>query len=1361
MSKGIVETIGGAVMVAAGVAADILTAGAAAPLAQFLISAGAGLLITGIGTLLSKGPQKGFATTERNPTAPWSVIYGRARVGGTLVYIADWGTNNKWLDMVIVLAAHKCQNVDEVLFDNCRLQIGAHNTSFSPVWQTVNITAIARVNNVVTVTLAANIPLLQDGDQVQVTHNQSGGILDTYGATGIFAVTIISQTPGGPGSITFSYLSGGVPFSVNNEGQVQTKFTNNGATWADYGANVYFEAMLGSQTLGTTFVGMTSGTPAGGDTGNIVNNNPQPWTPYCSGVGKTLVMLRLQYVQSAFPSGIPQVSFHVSGKNDIYDPRTSLSGYSENAALCIADYLSNTIWGFKAVMGTDIPYTPLIAAANICDEAVAINPVMSPPNTEPRYTCNGQFNLTMKRGEVLQNLLTSCAGRLTFSGGQYVIWPASWAGISATLASDFLIKNAAGSFRWRPTVSISNLYNGVKGTYVSPVNKWQSSDFPYYAQDDVHGYSNGPSMYNYDQNLADDGGDRRWKDIQLPFTISCPTAQRLAKIELMRLRQQGTGTFPLNMAGYQFVPMDVIQAQYSYFGWTNKQLEILAHRFTLSKQNLGGQDVTLLGTEIDVQEAASSVYAWSIGEELSPAGYQQAITPATATPDPPTNLQISAGIPILTWTPPTDAYVLNGGYIAARYMLITSPPGLWISLGQIDPSITSLALTGLTAGEQYIVELRSVNVGGIPSSWVSINTMGAPEFQWAPYQVQAPASDALFPNEWTFDLAQSYAATSGTDWSATSTAKGNFPINSTIPSCPQPVLTALNVSISPTGGTIPGGVYLDLAITANNAAGVPTLPSAILTLAIPIGTNTNSVTIRDAPAAIQGTFSINPSDGNAVNISGKLYQFQTSLTNVDGNVLIGANLAASLQNLQAAVNLGGGSGSLYAAATTANPNSTITAVSGTNVICSAITAGPSGNALTASGIAQWLNGGNFSGGANFTWPAVTGLTGYTIYASIIAEDLTCGQATGTLTPTGGGSTYTPTSITLTGVAQARSTYALPNPIQQLIRIKGALLIHGGVEGAEVDSVSAYTIVASECIDLAGTDNWTGRVVAIIGRNNASAPFVSFNCTAFNPATGSFTFSQDPVAAGVQVGDALVVCTLGVSNTGNPLVITDSGLSNAQDEPTPHAGLVVNDPKLIGATVLVIKGISRGATAHIVSNTATSLTLDQPILIDATSVWVVIGSTWLYKQDSLAITNTNVSQPVSIAMQVDNAVGGSILVAGFAVDNQGNEALIDNAPVRMQFIWGAGMAETTVAATYQMLPTDQVVYMDCTAGPFTVTLPPSSIVRNSPRWIQKIDTTANVGTIQGYGGTETIGSTGNTTMTLNVQGDSLTLLPNNI
>lgn len=1386
MSKGIIETVGGALAITAGVVLDVATAGASTALSAFLIKAGAGLVISGIGTMIAQASKiKGFATTERNPIAPWEVVVGETRVGGTLVYIAEFGQNNRFLDLIIVLAAHPSYSVDQVRFDNQRLQIGKNNTSFMPLQQTINIASTADisratnpltgVSDVVTVFLShSNIPLMTDGDYLLIQGVEPTNLL----MNGKFQITVISQDPIA-NTCSFYYLAGGPPTSsvpVAASGNVTTQ-------WQNYGANVYVETindgpknlstgqapynLIGATTVGTTFQGETYGTPLQGSfvNGNIQNaaNSPNPWTPFCSLVGFTAVFLRLQYDQNFFPGGIPQISLIMRGKCDIYDPRLGsfgspgTTGYTENAALLIADYLYNSTWGFNQAYGTQINTAQLIAAANACDAATPIPiPYTSPYTTEPAFTCNGRFTLASRRGEILENLLTSCAGRITYVGGEFYIWPAVWAGSSLSVSDSWVRGNAAGPIRWRPSTTINNRYNGVKGTYISPVNNWQASDFPRYAQDVYHGYNDGLPP-NYDVNLDYDEGQRLWKDIQLPFTTSCDTAQRLAKIELLRSLYMGTGTFFLNMAGYQIAPLDVISMSFNYFGWTGKYLEVSAVRLKIEKQN---QIAVILGTEIDVQETDPSVYDFALIEDLSPQGNPiPGIPNAVYTPDPPSNLQINGGL--LTWTAPLDAYVTT---IQGQYMQVSSPPGLWIQLGQVPDSVTQMELPALEDGETYTVQLRSVNGAGVVSAWVSITTVGGPEFQWAPYQLQAASSDALWPDEWTFGLSQTYMPTSGVDWTAIATITGVQPVNAFLAGSTAPTLTPLNVTVLPTGGSIPGGVYVYVAVGALDADGNSIPPSSIISVAIPIGTNTNSLAIGDAPAAIQGIFVGNPTDGNVTNIAGKNYQFQAALTNVDGNVLIGANLAATILNLQAAVNLGAGAGSAYAAATTANPGCTITEVSPSAVICTATTVGPTGNTLTCSGIVNWLNGGNFSGGMTFTWPAIPGLTTYVIFAAITNQDLICAQATGALTAVGSPPTgYTPASLSLTAIAP-RSTWAYPNAPTQKIRVKGALLIHGGVEGAEVDGVSAFTIVANECIDSASPpiDNWAGRVIAIIGRNNSSAPYVSFNCTAFNPTTGTFTFSEDPVAAGVQVGDALVVCTLGVSNSSDPTVISDPGLANAQDLPTPHAGLVPNDPVLRGATVMVIKGTSRGQTAHITGNGPTSLNLDAELPIDSTSVWIVMGSIWLYQNDSVVVDNTIFDLSIAVQLTVSNAVGGSVLIACFTVDEAGNESFLDDAPIRMLFVWGAGMAEVAVGAvnsppitTYQMLGTDQFVQVDASLSPVTIILPDVSIIRNSPRFIKKIDASANPVTITGFAG-QTVEEL--TELVLTKQNDTAELLP---
>jgi len=127
---------------------------------------------------------------------------------------------------------------------------------------------------------------------------------------------------------------------------------------------------------------------------------------------------------------------------------------------------------------------------------------------------------------------------------------------------------------------------------------------------------------------------------------------------------------------------------------------------------------------------------------------------------------------------------------------------------------------------------------------------------------------------------------------------------------------------------------------------------------------TGTVTV---PAAVFATGTLtttaNFGNGETVTTGSKTYTFQTVLTNVDGNVLIGVDATASLANLAAAINLGAGSGTVYAAATTAN--GFVSATSGAStLVATALLAGTVGNAIATTETA-----------ANASWATATLLGG--------------------------------------------------------------------------------------------------------------------------------------------------------------------------------------------------------------------------------------------------------------------------------------------------------------------------------------------------------------------------------------------------
>jgi hypothetical protein len=325
---------------------------------------------------------------------------------------------------------------------------------------------------------------------------------------------------------------------------------------------------------------------------------------------------------------------------------------------------------------------------------------------------------------------------------------------------------------------------------------------------------------------------------------------------------------------------------------------------------------------------------------------------------------------------------------------------------------------------------------------------------------------------------------------------------------------------------------------------------------------------------------------------------------------------------------------------------------------------------------------------NIDWPQVTGITSYVMFIGVVnggLDDQITEAQTGTLSPNG--NSYAPVNISYQAIfvrtyKPARTTWALPNSNVQKVRIKGKILIHGGVLGAAIDTVSGNQIVSSECVDVAGQDNWEGRPLMIIGRLNGSTPFQNFTITGFDPSTGTFTLDRDASmlqGGGVPkfytnaqvptAGDTFVVCFQGYDNSGNPNLITDAGLSNATNPTKPHTGLITNFE--VGEIIRVIAGTNRGQTAQIVANNNISWTLDQPIQLGADSIWVVEERAWRSSVDSTPIKNSVLGTLSKIVFPVANYQRQQMMLGGFTVDVNNVEPGELDAPFRMIYIYGTG------------------------------------------------------------------------------------------
>lgn len=600
--------------------------------------------------------------TVRQPIAPWQYIYGRARVGGTLTFAHESADEN--LHLVITLAGHVSQEIEAIQFND------------------------------------EVIPLDTNGD-----------------ATGRYA------------------------------GYVRIK--------------------------------KSLGAEAGQPFADLVTESEGKWTDAHRQTGHTKIYVRLTFSPDLFPSGIPNITVIVKGRL-VKDSRTGATVWTDNPSLCISDFMCDTVAGLGSVYASEIDATQLTAAANIDDEMVAlsastptttftadattnvitlaagskklsvgagvrvassvtlpaglsaattyyaivadgsaINLATSLVNAragtaiditdagtgthtmtyynEPRYTLNGSVLVNVEPRQTIGRLLSANAGDARYIGGVWRIHPAAYVAPTITLTED----DCRAAPRISPRLSAAELSNAVKGIYISEDNLWQASDFPPITN----------ATY-----LSEDNSERSWRELDLPFTKSDSTAQRIAKIELERMRQQISVDWKGKISCYRLQTGDTVRITFALLGWTTKIFEVTQAALVLDDSGLA------LGCDLQLRETASTVFDWSSGEETVVD-----LAPDTDLPDPfyspaPTGLAVSATVfdqrglvATFSWTAPTSLY--NDSY-AVRYRVAA---GTWIDMPNTEA--TTVEIVGLDHNVTYEFFVASVNQLGVKGTAATLSQL--------------------------------------------------------------------------------------------------------------------------------------------------------------------------------------------------------------------------------------------------------------------------------------------------------------------------------------------------------------------------------------------------------------------------------------------------------------------------------------------------------------------------------------------------------------------------------------------------------------------------------------------------------------
>ena len=465
------------------------------------------------------------------------------------------------------------------------------------------------------------------------------------------------------------------------------------------------------------------------------------WTADHKLSGMAYIAFKLEWNQDKFPQGVPNITAVIRGKR-VFDPRTSVTGYSANPALCLRDYMLEQDYGLGE-SNLNIDSTALEATADLCDEQVGVssgavaaasinsgttyeivtvgttdftaigasaNTVgvqftatgagtgtgTATPTFQNRYESHGVIDTANQIKANIEQLLASMGGKLTYSGGKYFVDGAEY----KTPTHTFTEADCIGDVQTQTKQSRRGIYNGVKGIFVSAEKNYKVLDYP-------------PQISS---TYATEDGDPLYLDMALPFVTNNIQAQRLAKIALLKSRQQVVLTMAVNLKGLQVKVGDTIQVTNDRLNYDQKVFEVIDYSLILG-------DSGALGVNLTCIETAAALYDWNTSDEEDFLSGGELDLYDGRTVDNVTNLALTeiglrgpdGGVSSaveLEWTPVTDAFVelykirYNKTGTTNYFYASTREPRIYIS--------------GLDITSNYDFRVQAENLIGVSSTGTSL-----------------------------------------------------------------------------------------------------------------------------------------------------------------------------------------------------------------------------------------------------------------------------------------------------------------------------------------------------------------------------------------------------------------------------------------------------------------------------------------------------------------------------------------------------------------------------------------------------------------------------------------------------------------
>lgn len=532
---------------------------------------------------------------------------------------------------------------------------------------------------------------------------------------------------------------------------------------------------IGAQVVALCTVTKYLGTDTQVADATMIANFPNTWNSDSRGRGVAYVVVKLQWHEKLFPTGIPNIVCVVRG-NKVYDPRSATTAHSTNPILHARDYLRSNRYGAGAA-ASEIDDAAIQAMANHCDELVTVPSKYDGPSFRKiiAATMAAPCEVTLDSNH---GLLTGARVSIGLNGGTGITGLVGEWTITVTAPNKATLNGSSttgpgyvpNSCAWvafvqqkrfegngwldtsrEPKDNLADLLSACRGNMVyangvySPFIRRIASPVTVVAisEDNILGefsfndqgikdapnlarakFINEKKQYSPDEiqwpragitntYLTEDNGFESSTDMNLPFTTDRIIAQQIAMVTLRETRGAIVAEMVVNEQGLLLQVGDVVPVTHSTPGWVAKPFWVMGMAI------VGAHSVRLV-----LLEYTSGAY--SLDEQQVTLSTPDTNLPNPVLSGPPTAVAASNSSVIgsdgtvvntitLGWTAPTsDANPILDHY-QIRYKLDFET--LWRPAPDPKLTDTQAIFPGVGVGN-WLIHIRAVNSLGTTSDWI-------------------------------------------------------------------------------------------------------------------------------------------------------------------------------------------------------------------------------------------------------------------------------------------------------------------------------------------------------------------------------------------------------------------------------------------------------------------------------------------------------------------------------------------------------------------------------------------------------------------------------------------------------------------